>query len=55
MARGGVSGTRPGARELTPDQFPRLSELRPVLGDIDRDAEFEFGLDLIFTGLRTRL
>jgi hypothetical protein len=29
--------------------------LRPVLGDIDRDAEFEFGLDLIFTGLRAQL
>jgi len=49
------AGTRPGARDLTPDQFPRLSELRPVLGDIDRDAEFEFGLDLIFTGLRAQL
>jgi AcrR family transcriptional regulator len=49
------AGTRPGARDLTTDQFPRLSELRPVLGDIDRDAEFEFGLDLIFTGLRAQL
>jgi len=49
------AGTRPGALELPPEKFPRLSELRSVLGKVDRDAEFEFGLDLIFAGLRVKL
>ncbi len=49
------AGTRPGARELAPEEFPRLSELRSVLGEVDRNAEFEFGLDLIFAGLRLKL
>ena len=49
------AGTRPGARELDPETFPCIAELRSTLEGIDRDAEFEFGLDLIFSGLREKL
>ena len=45
-------GSRPGARRLSPEEFPRLSELGPYLDAVDHDAEFEFGLDLILGGLR---
>lgn len=38
-------------RSLPADEFPRISELGPLLVDADRDAEFERGLDLILTGL----
>ena len=47
-------GSRMGAQQLSEDEFPRLSELKPHLEDVDRDAEFEFGLGLIFAGLRER-
>jgi len=47
-------GARMGALRLSEDEFPRISELRPHLKGVDRDAEFEFGLDLIFAGLRER-
>ncbi len=33
----------------------RIFEMVPILNGADRDAEFEFGLDLIFTGLRAEL
>ncbi|HZY65898.1 MAG TPA: TetR/AcrR family transcriptional regulator C-terminal domain-containing protein [Rubrobacteraceae bacterium] len=46
---------RLGARGLPSEDFPRLAELSPFLGDIDRNAEFEGGLDLIFSGLRRHL
>lgn len=46
---------RIGARGLEKQDFPRLAELSPSLGDIDRDAEFEGGLDLILSGLRRQL
>ena len=46
---------RVGARGLSPEDFPRLTELSPSLGDLDRDAEFEGGLDFIFSGLRRQL
>ncbi|MGB3634124.1 MAG: TetR/AcrR family transcriptional regulator C-terminal domain-containing protein [Rubrobacteraceae bacterium] len=46
---------RVGARGLQPEEFPRLAELSPSLGDIERDAEFEGGLDLILSGLRNKL
>ena len=46
---------RSGARKLPPEDFPRLAELSRFLGDIDRDAEFEGGLDLILSGLRAKL
>ncbi len=48
------SGPRSGARILPPGEFPRISELNRDLGGVDRDAEFEFGLDLILSGLRER-
>jgi AcrR family transcriptional regulator len=49
------SGLRSGTRALPPEQFPRIAELNRELGEVDRDAEFEFGLDLILHGLRERL
>ncbi len=33
----------------------RIFEMVPILNGADRDVEFEFGLDLIFTGLRAEL
>ena len=48
-------GSRLGAHRLSPEEFPRLCELRPQLENVDHDAEFEFGLDLIISGLQTRL
>lgn len=49
------AGTRPGVQKLPPEEFPYIDELRSHLGDVDRDAEFEFGLDLILSGLKQRL
>ena len=48
-------GSRLGAHRLSPEKFPRISELKPQLEKVDHDAEFEFGLDLILSGLRARL
>ena len=48
-------GSRLGAHRLSPEEFPRLCELRPQLENVDHDAEFEFGLDLIISGLQPRL
>ena len=45
-------GSRLGAHGLSPEEFPRLCELRPQLENVDHDAEFEFGLDLILVGLQ---
>ena len=45
-------GSRLGAHTLSPEEFPRISELGPQLERIDHDAEFEFGFDLIMEGLR---
>jgi AcrR family transcriptional regulator len=45
-------GSRPGAHRLSPEEFPLLSALKPQLERVDHDAEFEFGLDLVLTGLR---
>jgi len=44
-----------GARSLSAAEFPNISELGNYLEDVDRDAEFEFGLDLILSGLREKL
>jgi AcrR family transcriptional regulator len=44
-------GSRLGAYRLPPEEFPRISELRPQLENVDHEAEFEFGLGLILTGL----
>ncbi len=48
-------GGRAGAMALPAEEFPHISGLGDRLGDVDRDAEFEFGLDLIVDGLRERL
>jgi TetR/AcrR family tetracycline transcriptional repressor len=45
-------GSRLGARRLSPEEFPRISELGPQLERVDHDAEFEFGLDFILEGLK---
>lgn len=45
-------GSRLGAHRLSTEEFPRLSELGSRLEKLDHDAEFEFGLDLILTGLQ---
>ena len=45
-------GSRPGVQRLPPDEFPHICELTPYLQGVDHDAEFEFGLDRIFAGLR---
>jgi TetR/AcrR family transcriptional regulator, tetracycline repressor protein len=48
-------GSRLGARALSPEEFPNLCELGPRLERVDHDAEFEFGLDLLLSGLRDRI
>jgi TetR/AcrR family transcriptional regulator, tetracycline repressor protein len=48
-------GSRLGALSLSPEEFPNLCELGPGLEKVDHDAEFEFGLDLLLSGLRARL
>src|SRR5918999_235089 len=48
-------GSRPGAQALSPEEFPNLCELGPRLENVDHDAEFEFGLDLLLSGLRDRI
>lgn len=48
-------GSRLGARRLSPEEFPNLCELGPQLERVDHDAEFEFGLDLLLSGLRSRI
>ena len=45
-------GSRLGAHRLSPEEFPRLCELGSYLDEVDHDAEFGFGLDLILTGLQ---
>ena len=41
-----------GAGRLPVDDFPHIHELDAPLREVDHDAEFEFGLDLILTGLQ---
>ena len=48
-------GSRLGARALSLEEFPNLCELGPRLERVDHDAEFEFGLDLLLSGLRDRI
>ena len=48
-------GERTGTSALPTEAFPHISELEDRLGGVDRDAEFEFGLDLILAGLRAKL
>jgi hypothetical protein len=40
---------------LPVDNFPNIHELDAPLREVDHDAEFEFGLDLILAGLKERL
>ena len=46
------AGARVGAATLSPEDFPNIHELDASLRQVDHDAEFEFGLDLILTGLQ---
>jgi TetR/AcrR family tetracycline transcriptional repressor len=46
------AGARLAAATLSPDDFPHIYELDAPLREVDLDAEFEFGLDLILTGLQ---
>ena len=49
------AGARAGAVMLSVDDFPHIHELNASLRDVDHDAEFEFGLDIILSGLKDRL
>ncbi|HEX5849614.1 MAG TPA: TetR/AcrR family transcriptional regulator C-terminal domain-containing protein, partial [Rubrobacter sp.] len=49
------AGGRLGASRLPGDEFPHIQELGDRLQRVDHDAEFEFGIDLILTGLRDKL
>jgi len=49
------SGARAGTVALSQDDFPNIHELDAPLREVDHDAEFEFGLDLIVAGLKERL
>jgi len=49
------SGVRVGAATLPAGDFPYIHELEAPLREVDHDAEFEFGLDLILAGLKERL
>ena len=49
------AGGRLGAVTLSPDDFPNIHELDAPLREVDHDAEFEFGLDLILAGLKEKL
>jgi AcrR family transcriptional regulator len=49
------AGARLGTVTLSPDDFPNIHELDAPLREVDHDAEFEFGLDIILAGLKERL
>jgi AcrR family transcriptional regulator len=49
------AGARAGAATLSPEDFPNIHELDASLRHVDHDAEFEFGLDLILSGLKEKL
>lgn len=40
---------------LNPEDFPRVMEVAPYLASADHDKEFEFALDVILTGLESKL
>ena len=57
---GALFGEATGDGQLTPadlpeDEFPRLREVGPYLASTDHDAEFEFGVDVLLTGLEAKL
>jgi AcrR family transcriptional regulator len=41
--------------ELNPEEFPRMMEVAPHMATADHDKEFEFALDVIITGLESKL
>jgi AcrR family transcriptional regulator len=41
--------------DLVASGFPTLARVAPLLGTIDHDAEYEFGLEALITAMRTRL
>jgi AcrR family transcriptional regulator len=41
--------------DLVASGFPALARVAPLLGTIDHDAEYEFGLEALITAMRTRL
>jgi TetR/AcrR family transcriptional regulator, tetracycline repressor protein len=47
------AGDRVGAAKLSADDFPYMHEA--PLREVDHDAEFEFGLDLILSALKEKL
>lgn len=49
-----ADGARSGALGLSPERFPHLAELAREVESVDHDAEFEFGLDVFFAGLRKK-
>jgi hypothetical protein len=44
----------PRYEELSPEEFPHLTEIAPQLHAHDGELEFEFGLDAFLTGLRAK-
>jgi AcrR family transcriptional regulator len=46
------AGARVGAATLPVDDFPHIHEIEAPLREVDHDAEFEFGLNLILAGLQ---
>ncbi len=55
---GGFTLDAPGERlralDLAPEEFPHIVELAPCLSRFDREAAFEFGVDVILAGLERR-
>ena len=43
------------AKLVASADLPRMQEVMPYLIDCDLDAQFDFGLDLMLEGLRTRI
>ncbi|MBB2911650.1 AcrR family transcriptional regulator [Streptosporangium becharense] len=41
--------------DVDPLLFPRVSELRPMLGNCDHEAEFRYGLELLIQAMAVRL
>ncbi len=57
---GALFGEVAGDGQLTPDdlpteEFPRIREVGPHLAAADHDAEFDFGIDVLITGLEEKL
>ncbi|HET7870830.1 MAG TPA: TetR/AcrR family transcriptional regulator C-terminal domain-containing protein [Actinomycetota bacterium] len=43
------------AGELPPTEFPNLVRLLPLMAECDAEVDFEFGLDLLISGLRAKV